>query len=228
MPERKELQLEERTIFGSRPSRRLRRSGKIPGVIYGRDGGELTVSVSEEQYMDTIGYSTSAGIIMLKIGKKTPISVIIKDVQWDILTDRALHIDFLRVSEDQIITVPVHVRLRGTPEGVKMGGVLEQILHEIDISVRAKDIPAFIEIDVETLNIGDSVHVEDIGLSEGMTAGTPGDFVVASVVAPTVVETKVEEEEELLEGEEALLEGEEALLEGESTKDSTTDSGEKE
>lgn len=233
MPEKKELKLKERTIFGSRASRRLRRSGHIPGVIYGRGGEELTISVSEEHYMEVVGYSTSVGIVMLKIGRKTPVSAIIKEVQWDILTDKALHIDFLRVSEDQIITVPVHIHLIGTPEGVKMGGVLEQTLHEVDISVRAKDIPSSIEVDVNALNIGDTIHIEDVSLPEGMTSDTPSDFVVASVVAPTIVEVEVEEEEEeLLEGEE-LPEGEdipadEDSSDGGTESDDATGSGKKE
>ncbi len=233
MPDKKELVLEERTLFGSRASRRLRRSGSIPGVIYGRGGGELTISISEEHYMDKIGYSTSSGIVMLKIGRKKPVSAIIKDVQWDILTDRAMHIDFLRVSEDQIVTIPVQIRLIGTPEGVNLGGVLEQILHEIDISVRAKDIPSFIEVDVSRLDIGNTIHIEDVELPEGMVSDTPLDFVVASVVAPTIVEVEVEEEEELLEGEEPT-EGEDApddakSAEGEDTSgDSGASKGDKE
>jgi len=207
MPSKKSLKIAERNSFGSRNARRLRRSGAVPAVIYGRGGNELNVSVVEKEFMDEIGYSTSSGIIDLKMGRKSPVTAIVKDVQWDILSDRPVHIDFLRVSADQIVSIPVHVHLESIPEGVKMGGVLEQALHEIIIKVRAKDIPSSITVDVAALEVGDTMHLSDLTLPEGMSLDMTGDLVVASVVAPSVAKVEVEEtEEELLEGEE--MEGE--------------------
>ncbi len=209
MPEKKTLGIAERLEFGSRIARRLRRAGIIPAVVYGRGGSELTITVNEKEFMDSIGYSTSTGIINLKMGRKSPVTAIVKDVQWDIITDKPVHIDFLRVSADQIVSVPVHIRLENIPVGVTMGGVLEHALHEIIIKVRAKDIPASVTIDVGHLEIGDSVHLSDIVLADTLTLDMDSDLVVASVVAPSVAKVEVEEEE-LLEGEEAAeLEGEE-------------------
>ncbi len=225
MPEKYSLIITERTEFGSRVARRLRRSGSVPAVIYGRGGGELKVMVIEKDFMDSIGFSTSTGIINLKMGRKSPITAIIKDVQWDIITDRPVHIDFLRVSADQIVSIPVHVHLENIPLGVKMGGVLEHTLHEITIKVRAKDIPSSINLNVEDLDIGDSVHLSEITLPEGITLDMDDTLVVASVVAPSVakVETEEVEEEELLEGEEAPAEGEEATKE--EKKEVSSESG---
>jgi len=211
MPDKKSLKITERTEFGSRVARRLRRAGSVPAVVYGRGGSELNIAINEKDFMDEIGYSSSTGIISLKMGRKSPVTAIVKDVQWDILSDRPVHIDFLRVSADQIVSIPVHVHLENIPVGVKMGGVLEHALHEIIIKVRAKDIPSSISLDVENLDIGNSIHLSEITLPEGMTLDMEGDLVVASVVAPSVAKVEVEEEaeEELLEGEEGAAEGEE-------------------
>lgn len=211
MPEKKVLKIAERTDFGSRVARRLRRAGKVPAVVYGRGGDELTVEVFEKEFMDTVGFSTSTGMIDLKMGRKSPVTAIVKDVQWDILTDRPVHIDFLRVSADQIVSIPVHLHLENIPAGVKMGGVLEHALHEIYIKVRARDIPPEISVDVQDLEVGDSIHLSDITLPQGMTLDMEGDLVVASVVAPSVAKVEVAEEaeEELLEGEEGMVETEE-------------------
>ncbi len=208
MPEKISLKIDERTEFGSRVARRLRRAGSVPAVVYGRGGGELKVQVVEKDFMDSIGFSTSTGIINLKMGRKSPVTAIVKDVQWDMLSDKPVHIDFLRVSADQIVSIPVHVHLENIPLGVQMGGVLEHILHEIIIKVRAKDIPTAIKLDVQSLNIGDSVHLSEITLPDGMTLDMDSALVVACVVAPSVakVETDEEKGEELLEDEEASAE----------------------
>lgn len=203
MPDRKSIGIAERTEFGSRNASRLRRSGSVPAVVYGRGGDELNVTISEKEFMDTVGYSTSTGIINLEMGRKSPITAIVKDVQWDMLTDRPVHIDFLRVSADQVVSIPVHLHLENIPVGVRMGGVLEHALHEIYIKVRARDIPSTIDIDVADMDIGSTLHLRDITLPEGMTLDMDDELVVASVVAPSVAKAPVSEEEaEAPEGEE--------------------------
>ncbi|MCD4774789.1 MAG: 50S ribosomal protein L25 [Candidatus Aegiribacteria sp.] len=210
MPEKKSLKIAERTEFGSRVARRLRHSGSVPAVVYGRGGGELNVTINEKEFMDEIGYSSSTGIVNLKMGRKSPLTAIVKDVQWDIISDKPVHIDFLRVSADQIVSIPVHLHLENIPVGVKMGGVLEHALHEIIIKVRAKDIPSAINVNVEDMDIGDTIHLSEIELPEDMILDMDSSLVVASVVAPSVAKVEVEEEEEeLLEGEEGAVEGEE-------------------
>ena len=224
MPEKYSLKIAERTEFGSRVARRLRRAGSVPAVVYGRGGGELKVAVIEKDFMDTVGFSTSTGIVNLKMGRKSPITAIVKDVQWDVISDRPVHIDFLRVSADQIVSIPVHVHIENVPLGVTMGGVLEHTLHEIIIKVRARDIPSAINLDVEKMDIGDTMHLSEITLPEGMTLDMDPTLVIASVVAPSVAKVEVEEveEEELLEGEEALADGEEAAKD---EKEGSSESG---
>jgi large subunit ribosomal protein L25 len=224
MPDKYSLKIAERTEFGSRVARRLRRAGSVPAVVYGRGGGELKVAVIEKDFMDTVGFSTSTGIVNLKMGRKSPITAIVKDVQWDVISDRPVHIDFLRVSADQIVSIPVHVHIENVPLGVTMGGVLEHTLHEIIIKVRAKDIPSSINLDVEKMDIGDTMHLSEITLPEGMILDMDPTLVIASVVAPSVAKVEVEEveEEELLEGEEAPADGEEAAK---NEKEGSSESG---
>ena len=207
MPEK--LNVSRREDFGSRSSRRLRRQGSVPAVIYGRGGEQHTLTVNRKEFMDKIGYTRATSMLQLDIEGDIS-TAIVKDVQWDVITDQPVHIDFLHVSPDQIVTVPVPVRLIGKPEGVNLGGVLEQVLNEIEVSVKASDIPAKIEVDVTSMMLADSLHVSDLELADGVSSETPLTNVIATVVAPTaVVEEEEEEEEELAEGEE-LPEGEAA------------------
>jgi len=206
MPQK--LNVGRRTDFGSRASRRLRRQGSVPAVIYGRGGEEENLTVDRKEFMDEIGYTRAISMIELDLDGAVS-TAIVKDIQWDMLTDQPVHIDFLRVSPDQTVTVPVPIHLMGKPEGVNMGGVLEQVLNELEVSVRASAIPAKVEVDVTAMLLADSLHVADLELGEEVVSETPPTAVVATVVAPTAVveEEEEEEEEELAEGEE-LPEGE--------------------
>jgi len=207
----KSIGFAERTEFGSRVSRRMRRAGQVPAVVYGKGGDESRISVDETEFMDNVGYSTGTGMITLASEGKPPITAIVKDVQWDMLSDRPVHIDFLRVSADQMVSVPVHVHLENTPAGVVMGGVLEHILHELTVKVRARDIPQVINVDVAPLGIGDAIHIRDIPLPEGLAIDMDADLVVAAVVAPTVA--KAETATEGAEGAEGEQAGEAASTE---------------
>jgi large subunit ribosomal protein L25 len=207
-----ELSVRERSVFGSSESRRLRRGGQVPGIVYGKGAGDIAVVVDEKHFMTVVGYSTASGLLdLVYTDKDRKTSVIVKDVQWDPLSDRPVHIDFLRVSADQMVSIPVHVHLENTPQGVLMGGVLEHILHEVVIKVKAADIPHAINVNVEHLDIGDSLHIDDMEFPDGVTPDMAGELVVATVVPPTVAAVEEEPEEELEEGEEAeAAEGEEA------------------
>jgi large subunit ribosomal protein L25 len=200
-----ELNVRHRSASGSREARRLRRTGKVPGVVYGKGAAEIPIELDEYEYMTKFGYSIASGLFDLVYDDGKKAAVIVKDVQWDPISEKPLHVDFLRVSADQIVNVMVHVHTENTPLGVIEGGVLEHILHEIVISVKAKDIPQAINVDVGPLDIGNSIHISDIIFPYGITCDMQDELVVATVVAPTVlvVETPEEEEEELLEGEEA-------------------------
>ena len=137
--------------------------------------------------------------------------VLPRDVQFDPVTDRVLHVDFLRVSAASTVTVQVPVNFLNEEEspGLKRGGLLNVVRHEIEMTCRADAIPSGVEVDLTGLEIGDSIHISMIALPEGVAPTiTDRDFTVATIAAPTVVQEEAAaegEEEEGLEGEE--LEG---------------------
>ncbi len=196
-----QLKLEKRTRKGSRESRRLRRDGYIPGVIYGRKDAEEIVKINRHHFMTEIGFARSLGIVELDL-EGTTLKSILKDVQWDSLTDKPVHIDFMTVSDDQMVTVPVPVRLEGSPLGVSIdGGILDHTMYEVDITVKASDIPPELVFDVSNLRLNERLHLSSIELPEGMSADLTNDPVIASIIPPKVSKSVSEEEE--AEGEEA-------------------------
>ena len=217
---RQELRIQGRTPGGSREARRLRSEGLVPAVLYGKKK-ESHVLVDELEFMRTIGHAIGSGMIDIELeGEKQ--TVLIKEVQWDALTDRPIHIDFMRVSMDDMVTVPVPVHLINSPVGVSIGGgVLDHHMHEVLIRVKASDIPSGIVVDVSDLDLGDSIHVSDLEIPEGAEAESNPEAVVVSVLTPTILKVAVEEEEL----EEALAEGEEPA-EGEEAAEGEERTGE--
>ena len=195
-----QLNLEKRVKLGSREARRLRRANMLPGIIYGH-GEDLSIKVTHDEFMSKIGYAKSLGIIELALEDAT-LKSIIKEVQWDTLTDEPLHLDFQMVLDDQLVTVPVPVHLTGEPVGVTLdGGILDHTTHELNIIVRAADIPSELSFDISELHLGDRLHLSDVELPEGLATDYTFDPVIATVIAPKALLVQAEEEEEA-EGEE--------------------------
>jgi large subunit ribosomal protein L25 len=143
----------------------------------------------------------------------------LKELQIDPVEDIYLHADFYEISMDREVTVNIAVRLINTPSGVTKGGVLQHVRREITISCLPDNLVEHIDIDVSELAIGDSIHIEDVDLPEGITTAQEGHLTVAVVAAPTVIVEEVEEVEELeeIEGEEEKeVEGEVTDTEGQS------------
>jgi large subunit ribosomal protein L25 len=135
-------------------------------------------------------------------------TVLVKELQRDPVRGRPLHTDFYLVELDQKVEVSVPIRLVGKAPGVELGGILDHPLREIELECLPRAIPESVDVDVSALGIGDSIHVRDLVLPEGVSVQTDANLAVASVITPAVVEEPVAEEPE--EGEEALAEGEEA------------------
>lgn len=198
-----EAELREKT--GKAETRRLRRTGALPAIIYGGDKQDLPIALNALEIgklLNNEHFHTSMIDIKVK-GKRSNDSVILKSVQYDPLRDEAAHLDFLRVSSSDVITleIPVHAINEGKCPGVKEGGLVEVVRHVLEVSCRADSIPDAINIDCSGLNIGDTVHIEDVKLPEGVKVPHGVDFTVLTVSAPTVhVEAA---EEEASEGEEA-------------------------
>ena len=207
MPEMIELSVMARAAAGSAEARRMRRSGDLPAVIYG-GGGESLVKLSTFEFMKKVGFSSSIMVALVGEGGERS-TAIIKEVQWDRLTDKPLHVDFYRVSMDQIVEVKVPLQIEGTPKGLLFGGVLDQLMYEVQVKVKASAIPSRITVDVSGLDIGDGIHESDLEVPEGVTVDTPGDHPVAHVVPPTVEKVKEEEAEATAEEASAASDSEE-------------------
>ena len=204
-------------------ARKLRAAGQIPGVAYGRGTDPVPVVLEERDLLSVAKHGANV-LIDLKIdGAKTSEDTlaILKELQRDPTTDRPLNVDLQWISLTEKITLGVPVALEGLPQGVEAGGVLEQSLWELQVSVLPTAIPQSMPISVAELDIGQSLHVRDLAIPEGVEVLTPGDEPVASVNAPKVEEEVVEEVEEGLEveGEEGEpVEGEEGAEEQEESQ----------
>ena len=175
---------------GKGGARSSRREGLIPAVIYGDKQPPVMIAVEPktiERELHKEGYFNH----LLKIAVDgTDFSVLPRDVQVDPVTDKPLHLDFLRIGPDSIITVqvPVHFRNEVASPGIKRGGVLNVVLHEITVRTKADTIPEFFEVDLTGLEIGHSIHMSTLNIPEGVRVVTrDNNATVASIAAPTVV-----------------------------------------
>jgi large subunit ribosomal protein L25 len=210
--ERIRLEVQKREARGSRESRRLRKSGLIPGVLYGR-GDPHTICVPERELRRVLSGPAGLHAILDVVfdGQKTAHPSILKDYQQDPLRGRLLHIDLQEVRLDQAIQAQVVVHLVGEPAGVKEGGVLSQVVREVNVEALPMDVPEHLDLDVSAMGIGDTVRLSELSVSDAVTLlDDPEATVLATVTMPTrVVEPEEEEVEgELPEGE--VPEGEEA------------------
>ncbi|MDO9211945.1 MAG: 50S ribosomal protein L25 [Deltaproteobacteria bacterium] len=196
--EQRELEVFLRTEKGKGAAHRIRREGKIPAVLYGRAMETYCLSLNPEELKKILTSgareNTLIGLKMIgpgseKIGSRV---VMLKDLQVHSLMRNYLHADFYAVAMDEKIEVEVPIHLTGKAEGTKSGGILEQPRREVRVRCLPTDIPEFIEVDVSGLQIGDSLHVQDILSSSKFEIVAETNFTVASVTPP-ISEAKYEE-----------------------------------
>jgi large subunit ribosomal protein L25 len=200
-----EAELREKT--GRSETRRLRRAGKLPGVVYGGDKPELPIvmdALALSKLLDEEHFHTAIIEINVK-GARGKNEALLKDVQYDPVKDTATHIDFFRVSSESIVNidVPVHAINYEKCPGVVVGGTLEVIRHTLPVHCRADAIPDHIDVDCSELKVGDSLHISEIALPDGVEVPHEEDFAVVHIAAP-----RVEAEPAAEEGEEAAEEAE--------------------
>lgn len=210
-----ELKAEARDRVGKGSARALRRNGMIPAVIYGDSKPPVAISLPYKEVhlkLQAGGFMTTLATIDVG-GEK--IQVLPRDYQLDPVRDFTMHVDFLRIGKDSVVTVniPVHFINEELSPGIKRGGVLNIVRHEVEFSVPATRIPEYITVDLDGLDIGDGVHISAVELPEGMKPTiTDRDFTIATVAAPASLRSEDEEAEEAETDEEAeeAAEGEEA------------------
>ena len=214
-----QINAEQRSESGKAASRRYRRAGKVPAVVYGAGKENQSLLLDHHEIfhnLETEGFHSA--IIKIKVGGNVE-QAILRDVQMDPVKPNVLHVDFQRISatEKLHIAVPLHFVGEEDAPGVKTGhGIMSHMINEVDVSCLPADLPEYLEIDVSKLEIGDSVYLSDIKVPEGVEITAlmhdGEDQLVATVYEPQL---EIEEEELEAEAEEGLEEGEEAEAEGE-------------
>jgi large subunit ribosomal protein L25 len=230
--DRATLKVEPRAEFGSRTSRRLRRSGQVPGIVYGGGNEARHFQVSERDVRNVLVHGGALIDVELD-GKSTP--VVIKDEQRHPVRGELLHLDLLEVKLDEEIEAEVTIELLGIDDapGVKEGGVLEHVTHEITIRALPTAIPESIPADVSGMVIGDTLQLAMVPAPEGVEFALgedadPEEITIATLSPPRVEEEpepEVEEEAELVGEEGEVPEGEEAPAEGEAPSEGDAASG---
>ena len=202
--EQKTLSAASRGELKTAASRRLRRAGKIPAVIYGhRD--PLPVAIDAHDFSRKFKIISESQIIQITVDGER-YDVLIKSYQEDILTGAIKHIDFFEIEAGKLLRTNISIHLTGSSIGVREGGILEQPLHDVEVECLPQDLPDTFQVDITSLAVGDSIHVARLEAPEGVRILTNEDQVVALVAA-----ARVEiEEEEAAEAEEGEIEGEES------------------
>ncbi len=215
--ERVKLIVSERSILGSPESRRLRRQGLIPGVLYGRTN-PIAIAIGERELRAAL--TTGAGshaVLDVAIDGGSAHSAILKDYQRDKVRGNITHVDLQEVRLDQPIQTAVVVTLVGEPVGVKEGGVLNQVTTEVNVEALPLEVPQHLEADVSGLGIGDTLRLGQIDMPAGVRLlDDPEETVLASVQLAREEVAEVEEGEEGAEGAEPEAAGETADTEAEA------------
>lgn len=179
------LAAETRDRAGKGASRSLRREGRVPAVIYGQNKEPAGIHLEEKELVKALMTGHFFNSVVMLNGERT----LPKDVAFHPVTDRPLHVDFLRIGEHSTVTVAVPVVFTDEDEsrGLKQGGVLNITRHEVELVVDAANIPAELTISLKGREIGDSIHISDVALPKGaQPAIEDRDFAIATIVPPTV------------------------------------------
>jgi large subunit ribosomal protein L25 len=175
----KSLGAELRSKSGSAEARRVRRASKIPAVVYGHKEKNEDIAISHDDFSNIIRHNQRIVDVEVKGGK--PQKCLVRAVQWDVLGKDVVHVDFERVSADERIHLNVPIKLKGTPV-IAPGSVLNFHLHELEIECSVVNIPEAIVVNVMDLKLGQSIHVRDLQLPEGVKALSDADETVVAIV----------------------------------------------
>ncbi len=192
MAKQVKLNAERREGIGRAAARKLKAKGMVPAVIYGGKTKPEPLQVSRREISALLSHASGENILVdVEIAGETR-TALLQEVQHSPLGGDILHVDFHAISMDEKIEAAIPLESSGMANGVKnFGGLLEQSLRNLEVECLPRDLPDLISVDVSNLNIGDSIHVRDIKLPEGVVAKTNAELTVFSVMAPTVEEEPV-------------------------------------
>ena len=183
------LAAETRERVGKGASRALRRAGRVPAVIYGQNQAPASIHLEEKALVRALGTGHFMNSVIVVAGTRT----LPKDVAFHPVTDRPLHVDFLRIDEHASVHVSVPVVFTGEEEspGLKAGAVLNIVRHELELVVDAADIPSEISISLAGKEIGDTIHISEVSLPAGARSAIDDrDFTIATIVAPSALRSE--------------------------------------
>jgi large subunit ribosomal protein L25 len=189
------LEAKKRTKIDKASRSALRKEGKVPAIFYSKHHEPLPLAISEREIHPLV-FTSKTSLISLNVEGQDEQDCIIKDVQFDPVTEKIVHVDLLGLKKGEKIQIEVPVQLIGNPIGIKEGGILQHNLHKVEIECLPTDIPEHLEIDVTNLKLGNSIHVSDLKFDNIEILNAP-DAMIASVTHP-----KVEKEAVPAEGEE--------------------------
>jgi large subunit ribosomal protein L25 len=196
MSEQLTLSAETRERAGKGASRVLRREGRVPAVVYGNNEDPLSIHLEEKVLVKALSTGHFMNSVVMIDAGGGPVRTLPKDVQFHPVSDRPLHVDFLRISEHAKVTVGVPIRFvdeAGSP-GLKRGGVLNAVRHDLELVCDAAEIPEEIQISLAGMDIGDSLHISQVKLPGGTeSAITDRDFTIATIVSPSVFKVEAED-----------------------------------
>jgi large subunit ribosomal protein L25 len=198
------LSAETRDRAGKGASRAMRREGRVPAVVYGNKQEALAIHLEEKALIKAMANGHFMNSVVMIEGVGEAVRTLPKDVQFHPVTDRPLHVDFLRISEHSKVhvNVPVHFSDEESSPGIKRGGVLNIVRHELELICDAAEIPDQIEISLAGLDVGASIHISAVKLPQGAeSAITDRDFTIATIVAPSALKSSEGEGEADAEGE---------------------------
>jgi large subunit ribosomal protein L25 len=182
----------KRELQGSGASRRLRRAGKVPGIVYGSSASPVAIEIDHNALFHSLRKeSFHSSILELEVEGDAVSQVLLRDVQMHAFKPQVLHVDFQRVAANEKIhvKVPLHfLNAENSPAVKQNGAVVSHVFTEIDVTCLPKDLPEFISIDLESLEVGQTIHVADLKLPEGVSVVAHGNPVVVTVTVPRGME----------------------------------------
>lgn len=187
-----QLHVEQRNDHGKRNNSRLRRAGKTPAVLYGHGEAPLSLSLAAEQLEASLRH----GAKVVDLDGAATGKALLQDVQWDTFFHQVLHVDLLRVRAGERVTVDVPVELRGESPGAAAGGVIEQMIHSVEIEVALDVIPEKLHVNINHLQVGGQLTIKDItDLPAGATVNVDDDEMIVHCILPSAEEEEAAGEE---------------------------------
>jgi large subunit ribosomal protein L25 len=175
------IEARTRTMTGKGAAKRLRREGRLPAVMYDNTGKAVLLDLNAKDFAKLYGTITGSTLIDVKIDGSKDVIAFVKDAQYNIITDTVTHVDFYEVEAGKKIRTKIPVRLTGSPEGVRTGGILEAGTEELDVECLPKNLPPRVVVDVSDLQLNHSIHVKDVVVPEGVKVLTDPHLTIATL-----------------------------------------------